>query len=164
MKITLYNVISQDGFVATKDRKEDFIPDKLWESFVEICKQNDVLIWGKNTYEALKEYDQELKDQFFALPIKKVILSRDNDFIPELPFTIIHSVEEVSKLPEENVLVCGSAVLNDLFVKEKMVNKIVTNVLPTVLGEGIPQFATQPEATLVSEIIHEGWVERIHNL
>lgn len=163
MKITLFNVISQDGFVATKDRKEDFIPDELWDSFIKICNKHDVLIWGKNTYEAFKKYDQPLVDQFAALPIGKVILTKDKNYIPELPFTSIHSVDDVSSLGQ-NILVSGSATLNDLFINKNLVDEIVVNILPVALVEGIPQFTTNPELSLISENQYQHWVERIYKL
>jgi dihydrofolate reductase len=163
MKITLYNAISKDGFVATKDGKEDFIPDELWDLFINVCNQNDVLIWGKNTYAAFKKYDEELIEKFLSLPIQKVILTRDTDYIPDHPFTVIHSIEEVSNLEKERVLVCGSATLNDLFVDRKLVDQIIVNILPITLNDGIPQFLSHPEITLVSEKQYPKWTQRVYS-
>ena len=57
--ITSYNVISKDGYIATKDGKEDFIPSYLWDTFLDICSQNDVVVMGRKTYEAIQTYSSE---------------------------------------------------------------------------------------------------------
>ena len=159
MYVTLYNVISEDGFIASKDRKEDFIPDQLWSSFINICNEYDVLIWGKNTYIAFKAYDESLIEQLISLPIKKVILTRDTDFVPESPFKVIHTIDEIPQFGND-ILISGSAVLNDLFVEQNMVNNVVVNVVPVSLGEGIPQFSVKPELILVSEKPYDEWTEK----
>lgn len=163
MKITLYNVISSDGYVAAIDKSEDFIPDELWDSFIEICNQNDVLIWGKNTYERFKDYEQSLIDQFLALPIKKIILTTNKNFAPEHPFEVFHSTKDVLRL-DKNILICSSFILNDLFIQEKVVNQVVVNVLPIVLGDGIPQFKSEPHLVLVSEKPKISWIEKVYNI
>jgi dihydrofolate reductase len=163
MKLTSYNVISSDGFIATKDRNEDFIPDELWGSFLEICNQHDVLIWGKNTYEAFLLYDKDLIIDFLALPIKKVILTRDMDFISQSEFETVHTIAEISNLGE-NVLLSSSYVLNDLFVQENILDIVIVNVLPIVLREGIPQFTKLPSLSLISEKDYPQWIQRIYAL
>ncbi len=163
MKITLYNVISSDGYVATLGRDEDFIPDELWDCFIEICNKNNVLIWGKNTYEKFKDYEQSLIDQFLALPIKKIILTTDNTFAPEDSFEVFHSIKDVLSL-DNNILISGSFILNDLFIQEKVVNQVIVNVLPVVLGEGIPQFKSEPHLVLISEKPNMSWVEKVYTI
>lgn len=163
MKITLYNVVSSDGFIATKDGKEDFIPNKLWSAFIDLCNKNDIVVWGKNSYEAFKSYDKELVDQFLALPIKKVILTRDENWLPSPPFSAVRSIKELSSMGE-NILVSSSFVLNDLLIKEKLISKVIVNVLPIAIGEGILQFKNDPPLSLVSENKHVGWIEKIYEV
>ena len=42
--VTIYNVISSDGFIVRKDGSESFIPDELWPLTLEIFKKFDVLV------------------------------------------------------------------------------------------------------------------------
>ena len=52
--ITLYNVISADGFIARLDGDEDFIPDDLWPHTLEFFKKYDALVMGRKTYDAMQ--------------------------------------------------------------------------------------------------------------
>ena len=37
--ITLYNVISADGYITERDGSEDFIPDSVFDDFIDLCKE-----------------------------------------------------------------------------------------------------------------------------
>ena len=50
--VTLYNVVSSDGYIAREDGSEDFIPDELWPLTLEVFKKFDVLVMGRKPYEA----------------------------------------------------------------------------------------------------------------
>jgi len=54
---TLYNVISEDGFVARPDGNEDFIPDELWDFFIKLLRTYDTMVISSKTYEAQQAYD-----------------------------------------------------------------------------------------------------------
>ena len=80
--LTLYNVISSDGFIAAKDGGEDFIPDEVWGDFLELCAKYDALILGKNAYAAIQSFGKELVEPFEKLSIKKIVVTRDKNFKP----------------------------------------------------------------------------------
>lgn len=87
--VTLYNVISADGFIARKDGSEDFIPDNLWQNFLSLCKEYGTLIIGRKTYDTIQAYDQELLGPFEALLIRKIISLIKHHLIKEI---ILHEV------------------------------------------------------------------------
>jgi len=79
--VTLYNVISLDGFIARPDGGENFISDNLWGEFVELCKKYDAVVIGRKTYEAVQKYDKESREMFETINTLRVIVSSDKNFI-----------------------------------------------------------------------------------
>ena len=81
--LTLYNAVSSEGFIARKDGNEDFIPDNLWQNFINLCEEYGALIMGRNTYDTIQNYGEEFIQSFEELPIKKIVVSSNQDFNPK---------------------------------------------------------------------------------
>src|SRR5438128_2564464 len=92
--ITLYNAISSDGFIARLDGSEDFISYEIWHDLIDLCKNYDAVVVGKNSYNAIQGYDENEKELFEKLPIKKVVISRDKKFIPKSGYIISRSIDD----------------------------------------------------------------------
>ncbi|MEK9158143.1 MAG: hypothetical protein AAB638_03110 [Patescibacteria group bacterium] len=137
--ITLFNVVSADGFIAREDGSEDFISDDLWPGFLDVCNGYDAIVMGRKTYEAIQGYDQELIDSFENLTIKKLVLTNNKDFKVKEGYTISHSPEEVVNI-SPNVLVTSGPTLNNYLLSKGLVNKIILHRLAVSIGEGIKPF------------------------
>ena len=159
MYVTLYNVISQDGYVADGAGEEDFISDSFYKVFLDECSRNDVVVFGKNTHSQLLEYPKEFIDTLAQLPNRKIILTTDTSFKPGAFFEAIYSLDDFSHL-QGNVLVSSSHKLNDVLIRENLVDEIITNVVPQKLGAGIPQFTHVPTTELTEEKVCEGYIHK----
>jgi len=137
--LTLYNVLSSDGFIAAKDGGEDFIPDEVWGDFLELCTKYDALILGKNAYTAIQSFGKDLVEPFEKLSIKKIVVTRDKNFKPLKGYSVVNSLREAATL-YPNMLLCSGPKLNTAFLKEKLIDRIILNKLPVKIGEGITQF------------------------
>ncbi|MEK7661987.1 MAG: hypothetical protein AAB355_00585 [Patescibacteria group bacterium] len=137
--LTLYNVISADGFIARKDGSEDFIPDNLWPNFLNLCRKYGVLIMGRKTYETIQNYEEEPLRQFEELPIKKIVISDNRDFHPKEGYIVAHSPED-ALVSAPDALVSSGTTLNDYLLKHRMVEKIILHEVPISIGEGIKPF------------------------
>lgn len=150
--VTLYNVVSRDGFIARKDGSEDFIPDELWPATLEFFKTYDVLVMGRKTYDALHAYPPELLESFEKLPLKKVVVTRNKDDFhpdPRFGYVVLHSATEVP-LMGANVLVSSGPTLNDFLLEKGLVNKVILHQLPDEIGEGIRPFDPKVHQKLTS--------------
>ena len=148
--ITLYNVISADGFIARKDGSEDFIPEGLWGEFLDLCKGYDTIVMGRKTYEAIQEYPRDHIEEFEKLDIKKVIVTKDNNFLVKPHYIISHSPEEALIIGKNTLLTSGPT-LNTYFLEKGLIDKVILNVLPEKIGEGIRLFNIEPKLALVFE-------------
>lgn len=148
--VTLYNVISADGFIARKDGSEDFIPDNLWQNFLSLCKEYGTLIIGRKTYDTIQAYDQELLGPFEALLIRKIIVSGNKDFSSKDGYIIATTPEEAVALAPD-ALVSSGPTLNNYLIKHHLVEEVILHEVPISIGDGIEPFdrASLPEGIKV---------------
>lgn len=137
--ITLYNAASSDGFIARKDGSEDFIPDVVWDDFIELSKQFDVLVMGKNTYQILQNYESEELEKLECLPIKKVVVSTEIGIELKNGYTFMNNISETHTLGK-NILLSSGPSLNTAFLKEGLIDKVILNIVPTKIHDGIREF------------------------
>ena len=148
--ITLYNVVSADGYIADENGQEDFIPEEVWGDFLDICRENEVVVFGRKTYEAIQRYSSNLIQDFEDLNIKKVVVTDNKKFIVKPVYEIIYSIDGIKSLGK-NILVSSGPTLNDSLLKTGMVDNIVLNKLSEKIGTGIKPFTDILNLTPVSE-------------
>jgi dihydrofolate reductase len=153
--ITLYNVVSSDGFIARLDGSEDFIPDEVWDDFLDICKSYDTIVMGRKTYETIQAYPKEMIEKFEHQGIKKIIVTNNQKFVSKPEYTISHSPKEAFSLGR-NVLLTSGPTLNSSVLKENLIDKVILNTLPSKIGTGIKIFDTSPRLSLISTVEKPG--------
>jgi dihydrofolate reductase len=148
--VTLYNVISADGFIARKDDSEDFIPDEMWPVTLEMYRQYDTLVMGRKTYDVMQKYPKELIGPFNKLSLKKVVVTHDEDFHPDsqLGYVVIHTPEEALTMGT-NVLVSSGPILNTYLLEKSLIDKIIFHKVPAKIGEGIKPFNLEFKDTFI---------------
>lgn len=149
--LTLYNVISADGYIMTKDSDESFIPDSLWPTVLDVFRQYDVIMFGKSTYQAFQNYGDALLKPFEELDIRKVVVSRDASFRPKAGYEAVQDAKEMLA-QNDKVLVSSGPGFNNVLFENKLIDKIIFHKLPDVLGDGIKPFDDKwlEDFTLVS--------------
>jgi dihydrofolate reductase len=148
--ITLYNVISADGFIARENGDEDFIPDELWSSTLELYKEYGIVVMGRKTYETIQSYDKDTIKQLEGLLLKKVIVSSNLKFVPKPGYAVTHSIEEITILGPK-ILITSGPTLNSSLLRAGLVDQIILNTLPDKIGSGIRVFDVESNLTLISE-------------
>ena len=132
---------SANAKIARKNGDEDFLSPRNWEEFKRIAENIGVFAIGRKTYESVKNWEDK---GFRDINSKRLVLSNRSDFSPEEGYTKVSSpveaVEKVSDMGFEKLLITGGATVNTSFVEEKMVNKIILNIEPYILGQGIDLF------------------------
>ncbi len=144
MKVTLYMTISLNGIIARENNEEDFLSDYNWGTFVELSHKAGCFIWGRKTYEIVTNtYSKELLNTISD--IKKIIVSTDNEFKPKEGFESAKSPQDAlykaKKFGFKELILSGGSGLNSSFVKENLIDEIVVNIEPVVIGKGIPLFS-----------------------
>jgi len=140
MKVILYMAMSLNGQIARPNNKEDFISDTSWKSFVNLVNKYGTLVIGRKTYEVVKK-DKEYNFKQFK-KISKVIVSKSK--IKVRDYLIASSPKDaIKKLKTQgfkNILVVGGPTLNSSFAKSNLIDEIILNIEPTIVGKGISLF------------------------
>lgn len=144
MKIILTMATSANGIIASKTGSEDFLSHTNWIQFVKLAKRVGCFIWGRKTYEAVGKWEGDyLKD---LENVKKIIISGSNIELKE-GFELARSPEEALEILESNgfkeAIITGGATINSEFAKRDLIDEVILDVNPAILGNGIPVF--QPE-------------------
>lgn len=137
--LTLFNVISSDGFIARLDGGEDFIPSDLWQNFLDLCEEYGTLMMGRKTYDTIQGYEKDLILSFEALSIKKIVISSNHSFCPKNGYTVVHSPADAVEMAP-NSLVSSGPTLNNFLLQHELVGKVIIHKVPAVIGEGIKPF------------------------
>lgn len=142
MKVILSMAVSANGIIATKTGSEDFLSHGNWLQFVKLVNKVGCFIWGRKTYDAVTKWEgdylNDLKDA------KKVIVSHSDIELKE-GFTLAHSPEEalelLSKVGFREVILTGGATNNSEFAKRGLIDEVIFDLNPVIMGDGIPVLA-----------------------
>ncbi|HEY1407155.1 MAG TPA: hypothetical protein VF857_11145 [Spirochaetota bacterium] len=146
--ITLYNVVSMDGYIAGEDGNEDFIPEKLWPVTLGVVANYDVLVVGKNTYDTLQSYPKELLEPLEKRGVKKVVVTSDQHFVPKDGYGVVHALRDIPALAD-NALVISGPTLNTALFDAGMIDMMIRHEIPIVLGRGIRQFSVDVQSAFI---------------
>lgn len=150
--ITLYNVVSSDGYITERNGEEDFIPDDAWNDFILLCEDYDILVMGRKTYEALQNYNVMLLKQLEDLPIEKIVVSRDAAFHPKGGYGLVTSPEDID--PDDGkILLSSGPSLNTSFLKLGMIDYALLNILPVTIAGRLKVFNDEIQSPLA--LVHE---------
>ena len=164
MKVILTMAMSANGMIASKNGSEDFLSHTNWLQFVKLASEVGCFIWGRKTYEAVIKWEDDYLNALKG--VKKIILSQSEMELQE-GFVLKHSPEEALHYLEnkgfQEAIITGGASINSEFAKRSLIDEIILDVNPSVLGEGIPVFnPTDFELSLElvsAEKINDGIVE-----
>lgn len=135
--------MSANGMIADKEGKEEFLSDLNWKTFSELVSTHKNIIVGRKTYESVKEWGEQYSFDHFTAATK-VILTRNAEYVlPEgyfRAFSPKDALKAVFDADVENALIAGGASVSSGFAKEGLLNEIILNIEPAMLGNGIPLF------------------------
>lgn len=142
MKVILTMAISANGIIATKTGSEDFLSHDNWLQFVKLAKKVGCFVWGRKTYEAVLKWEGDYIKELEG--VKKIIVSGSGiDLIDG--FELAKSPEDALKILEQDgfkeAIITGGSTINSAFAKAGLIDEVIFDVNPSILGNGIPVFA-----------------------
>jgi len=144
-ELILYTTVSLDGYLApiyggfdmlttiSNPVREDYGMNVFFDSI-------DTVIIGGNTYYELSCIDVEMpfKDKkIYVVSQKSLELHKEVRFIKENAITEIKKFKE---LEGKNIWLMGGGILTASLLRCKLIDKMIINYLPYMLGDGIPLF------------------------
>ena len=150
-KIIVSLAISADGFIARPDGSVDWLdrPDPEGGYGMDaFYKSIDTILWGRKTFDIALEFQKQgIPGSAFDTRMKNFVFTRT---LP--PSAAPQSVEFVSEpvkafaarlraQPGKDIWMMGGAGIIASFLDEGAIDEFVLNVIPTLIGEGIPLIA-----------------------
>lgn len=143
-KVTLYMAASLNGMVARKDGKEDFLSDANWQTLVEQAEAAGAFVVGRRTLQSVADMDGV---SFETIDAVRIVVSGDPGFQAPDGWEVASSPRDalgkVQDADIEHVILAGGAELNSSFVEEGLLDEVILNIEPTVIGEGISIFSSR---------------------
>lgn len=134
--------ISLNGIIATSDNQEDFLSHANWDEFVKVVQKRGCLIWGRKTYELVRNWEKSYLEPFKN--IVKVIISRDKNLKLDSGFILAGSPQQALQLLKnkgfKEVILTGGSTNNSAFAKLNLIDEIILDVEGVIVGKGIPLF------------------------
>ncbi|MEA4851650.1 MAG: dihydrofolate reductase family protein [Paludibacter sp.] len=144
-ELILYTTVSLDGYIApVYDGFEliNSIPNPEHENYgkQEFYDSIDSVIMGRKTYYELICMDVEMPfkgKNIYVVTQKLLELHKEVHYINE------NHMDEIQKLKElegENIWLLGGGILTVSLLEHRLVDKMIINYLPLMIGNGIPLF------------------------
>jgi len=142
----VFVVTTLDGFIADVDGGIDWLtevpnPDKTDYGYSELMENIDALVMGRGTFEKVLTFGE----WFYAKPA--FVLSSSLTEVPEnlagkvkiIKGDILDVVQILSQQGYKNLYVDGGKLIQG-FLKEDLIDELIINRIPILLGNGIPLF------------------------
>ncbi|MET0779206.1 MAG: dihydrofolate reductase family protein [Candidatus Saccharimonadales bacterium] len=155
-KTVLYMAISSDGFIAGPDDETPWSQEE-WEAFTAFAKTCDVLLLGRRTYEIMRKREEFVKGPEYVVVTHEKSLRTGK-------FKKI-SIESKTDMPKVGKIgVIGGGELNGSLALLGVIDEIILDIEPTVLGEGTRLFGSYDIPLklklLGSQLIGDGTTQR----
>jgi dihydrofolate reductase len=141
MKKILYMAITVNGMIAGRDDDTSFVSVNEWKSFKAMAKKTGNLIIGRKTYDVMHAGAE------FTMLSKLNVVVVSNHLTRTKAATSVQFVDSpekaLSALAEQGfktVMIAGGGKLNAAFMQKGLIDEIYLDVMPSVLGQGIPLF------------------------
>lgn len=142
MKVILYMAMTVNGMIARENDREDFLSDLNWNEFCRLAKSAGCFVVGRRTYDVVKKLYKNYN--FDNVEAKKIVVSRNKKSVPD-GYIIVKSPKAAIKKAREigfkNLILTGGSKLNASFMKSNLIDEMILNVEPAVLGKGITVFS-----------------------
>lgn len=170
-EVILYIAASQDGYIADKEGKLDFLPeipdDGYDYGYKEMYDSVDVIIMGRTTYDYITDWspagEWPYADKVCYVYTHQSRLSEDNiRFTNDEPEVLLQKIYSEGF---NRVWIMGGGEIIRLFLQKDLIDIFDLFYVPVLLGDGIPLFPPRfPLTSLVLEKIDTrgGMVETIY--
>ncbi|MBI4170671.1 MAG: dihydrofolate reductase [Candidatus Aenigmarchaeota archaeon] len=143
MKVILFMAMTINGIIARENDKEDFLSDRNWKQFCALAKDVGCFVIGRRTYEVVKSLYKDYN--FDDIDADRIIVSANPNFDPGDGHIVANSpkdaVRKASSKGFRKIILTGGSTLNSAFIKAGLIDEIIVDIEPAILGKGVKIFA-----------------------
>ncbi len=143
MKVILFMAMTLNGVIARENDKEDFLSDRNWKEFCKLAKNAGCFVVGRRTYEVVKSLYKDYN--FDDVEADRIIVTKNTKFRLPVGYMLSRSPKDALKKARlkghKEMILTGGSTLNSAFIKSGLVDEIILDIEPAILGKGIKVFA-----------------------
>jgi dihydrofolate reductase len=128
MKIIMFMAMSVNGKIANIKGSEDFLSNKNWQAFTSIANKTGCVVWGRKTYDAVKKWD---KKYLSSLKAEIIVVSHTGNIKNPK-----EAITYAKRKKYSTMILSGGSTLNKSFMEQNLVDEMILDVEPAILGEG----------------------------
>lgn len=139
MKVFLYMESTLNGLISGINDDTSWVSPAAWKSYQTNMSKMDVIIIGKNTYDLMPDEEFNQNSQYLVIthnPTKESKV-QNVSFSNHNPKQIIH---DLSQNNYQTVCIAGGSNINSAFMKEGLIDELLIDVEPIILGKGLGLF------------------------
>jgi len=140
MKVILYSAISIDGFIATNDGNSDWVSEADLPSFKAEIQKAGCIVIGRRTFQQFTGQIYPVKNVLNIVMTRSQEKQQDYDNVIFTSNTPRQVIDIAKSKGYKSVLLVGGGHLNGSFLKEGLIDEIIVDIHPLILGEGIKIF------------------------
>lgn len=133
MRVTLMNAISLDGFIAHSDGNTDWVDD--FEEWEQQAKKVGAIIVGRKTFDEIQADGLWEDVTYFVLTGS---LTEHHEANVECSWSPQEAIDDAAERGFTHVMLCGGSESNGEFAKAGLIDEVVLNIHPVMLGRGKP--------------------------
>jgi dihydrofolate reductase len=135
--------MSADGIIASESGNEDFLSTENWKEFERLANKAGNFIWGRKTYQSVIQWPSRYFDKLNQLT--KIVISSNTSFVSKKGFLPAVNPQDALELLEQagftECILTGGATNNASFAKLGLIDEVIINIEPALVGEGIRLFS-----------------------
>lgn len=143
MKVVMSMAISVDGFIADTNGSEDFLSNNNWLLFKKFLKKYKHVIWGRKTFEAVSQWEQEYLNNLPGVEI--IVVTTDRGYKSKFDFVkVCYGIESALEYCRKTygvAYISGGQHLNTEFIKRNLITDIFLQIQPILIGSGLQLFS-----------------------
>ncbi len=139
MQIALYVAISIDGYIAKLDKDSEWVSPVCGESFTRTINEYGCIIMGSHTF------DQYRDEMYPVKGILNIVISKDGSrSSTDNDLVFVTSPESALAVSTEHgyvkALLIGGGTINASFLRDNLIDDVIVDIHPLILGQGIKVF------------------------
>lgn len=154
-KVIVCVATSVDGYIARKDGSFDWLnrPRTAGDyGMGAFLRSVDTIVWGRKTFDMAVGFAKKGRSFGYGSRIKNYVFSHNPPAttVPEMEFVnedVATFVEALKAAPGKDIWIMGGAGVIASFLDAGQIDEFIINVVPTIIGEGIPLIA--PDKRLI---------------
>lgn len=144
-QVILYIATTIDGFIAHTDGDVDWLSEypitpNYNYGYDDFIKSIDTVILGGKSYRDILTMDIEYPYRSKETYVISRNPSASVDHIHFISENILENILELKKKKGNNIWLVGGGEIISLFLKAKLIDRMILTITPVILGAGIPLF------------------------